>query len=838
MKKKNYFLSVIFSLFALSGILTSCENINWFTNFMDDLNALEVPFTFYSAAGGNGTSFEKSYIIGKTISGEQLVNDSKDFILEKGVDGSTPYPSHAVVHGLKKNTASSGDDGVSADGNGIVTSVNVKQAVSFVPVIYYTAEFIHWMEGLSGNYEVRSTSSAYGPDGSSVDINGQANKYNKPGFTYDYSNPTSETFSSSGKQSINLYYTRDSVTITFDYNDGILSGAYSSSVTKKFETPTSSFIPGNPTKTNYVFNGWNPQVPDTFPATSTTYTAQWVPEEYTIEYFDCDLTVSSTATGAAGKSASYDTTGLVTTYSYGSNTYISPLPNNTLLSNSVIFDGWYTHPSGDISFKLPFNSTKNKYELTDGITKLYAKWLPKYVYVDPDNGNDSNSGFTPTTAVKTVNEARALITEQTSEIRVCNVITDTSDINNLINSNGLGDGHLIITRAPGYTGSIIKLTGDRELENITIDGGAVWSGSNVETASRSGVTSTQPLIDCNGKTVTLEDGCVIRNFYSANKKCISGDVNVSGGTIKDCLNGTGYVISGNITIEAGSLIDNCGNAIMIYGGQSFVMDGGIVQNCGIAITCSSTGTINITDGTIQNNSMGIQHVGDGSVTVSDGIIKDNGTGISAKIINLSDRAVIDQSNSIKLVEGGKITITGMLLNNIVATIEAPRYPYAEQVLYAGSGIALPDCTTKFNVSEPGYTFNTGGYIVSASTGGITPSTPSAPQEIALGSLRTHHVVKNVSGDTIVIFNVSDEAYNKMGDWKCIQYTIDADYGQANIQGNTGSYYAEINLTTLTASGSSSTHTLSIGSNTIMIFADSDDPDVVFIPQSEEIIISE
>lgn len=836
MKKKNYFLSVIFSLFALSGILTSCENINWFANFMDDMNVLSVPFTFNSLEDGTGENLINDYVLGKTYTDEQLINDSKTFILEHG-PGNSPY-HNAIVYALKLDPSSS-VSGVIRDTDEFITCVNATEPLSFVPVIYYTAEFTHWMEDLNGEYEPRSTSSAYGPDGSSVNIIGQANKYNKPGFTYDYSVPPTKTFSSSEKQFINLYYKRNPVTITFNYDGGFLSGQPFSTVTQKFETPTSSVIPNNPTKTNYVFNGWNPLVPDTFPAVETTYTAQWVPEEYTVEYFDCDLTVSSTAIEAAGKSASYDTTGLVTTYSYGSNTYISPLPNNTLLSNSVIFDGWYTHPSGDISFKLPFNSSENKYELTDGITKLYAKWLPKYVYVDPDNGNDSNSGFTPTTAVKTVNEARALITEQTSEIRVCNVITDTSDINNLINSNGLGDGHLIITRAPGYTGSIIKLTGDRELENITIDGGAVWSGSNVETASRSGVTSTQPLIDCNGNTVTLKDGCVIRNFFSTDTKCISGYVNVSGGTIKDCLNGTGYVISGNITIEAGSLIDNCGNAIMIDGSQSFVMDGGTVQNCGIAITCSSTGTINIKGGTIQNNSMGIQQVGDfGSVTVSDGVIKDNGTGISAKIINLSDSAVIDQSNSIKLVEGGKITITGMLLNNIVATIEAPRYPYAEQVLYAGSGIALPDCTTRFNVSKLGYTFNTGGYIVSASTGGITPSTPSAPQEIALGSLRMHHVVKNASGDTKVIFNVSDEAYNKMGDWKCIQYTIDADYGQANIQGNTGSYYAEINLTTLTASGSSRTHTLSIGSNTIMIFADSDDPDVVFIPQSEEIIISE
>lgn len=72
--------------------------------------------------------------------------------------------------------------------------------------------------------------------------------------------------------SLNLYYTRNTYTITFD-SDG---GSTVTAVSGKYEETVTA--PANPTKKHYTFDGWTPALPSTF-TSNTTVKAKWKEED-------------------------------------------------------------------------------------------------------------------------------------------------------------------------------------------------------------------------------------------------------------------------------------------------------------------------------------------------------------------------------------------------------------------------------------------------------------------------------------------------------------------------------------------------------------------------------
>ena len=89
------------------------------------------------------------------------------------------------------------------------------------------------------------------------------------------------TIAANGSTVVNIYYTRNSYTLTVDADNGTAV----SKETYKFGTAITA--PAAPTKTGYTFGGWDKTIPGTMPAEDVTVTATWKINQYTIA-FDTD----------------------------------------------------------------------------------------------------------------------------------------------------------------------------------------------------------------------------------------------------------------------------------------------------------------------------------------------------------------------------------------------------------------------------------------------------------------------------------------------------------------------------------------------------------------------
>ena len=80
-----------------------------------------------------------------------------------------------------------------------------------------------------------------------------------------------------GKAVVKIYYDRNEITLTLD----LAGGEGQTEITGKYGATINVTAP---TKSGYDFAGWNPELPETFPAKNVTYTATWEVATYTITY--------------------------------------------------------------------------------------------------------------------------------------------------------------------------------------------------------------------------------------------------------------------------------------------------------------------------------------------------------------------------------------------------------------------------------------------------------------------------------------------------------------------------------------------------------------------------
>ena len=81
-------------------------------------------------------------------------------------------------------------------------------------------------------------------------------------------------FAVSCKPNVDTPKTVKEITLTFNLAGGNIDGK-TDSVTVKGKYEATVTKPANPKKDGYTFSGWNPELPETFPAENATYTAQW-----------------------------------------------------------------------------------------------------------------------------------------------------------------------------------------------------------------------------------------------------------------------------------------------------------------------------------------------------------------------------------------------------------------------------------------------------------------------------------------------------------------------------------------------------------------------------------
>jgi hypothetical protein len=104
--------------------------------------------------------------------------------------------------------------------------------------------------------------------------------YTKPanptrtGYTFTGWNYTLPSTIQRGEKTITAQWSINTYTLTFDANGGKFSdGTSIKTITQKYNTSFTK--PANPTRTDYVFTGWDKAVPATIPAQNMTITAKW-----------------------------------------------------------------------------------------------------------------------------------------------------------------------------------------------------------------------------------------------------------------------------------------------------------------------------------------------------------------------------------------------------------------------------------------------------------------------------------------------------------------------------------------------------------------------------------
>lgn len=96
------------------------------------------------------------------------------------------------------------------------------------------------------------------------------------GFTLNKEKSTLKTYiDGQGDKTLCVYYDRNSYNLVFDADGGKLDNKNPEKV--KYEAPI--IVPDNPTKDNYIFNGWDKEIPFIMPANDLTFKASWTMDQ-------------------------------------------------------------------------------------------------------------------------------------------------------------------------------------------------------------------------------------------------------------------------------------------------------------------------------------------------------------------------------------------------------------------------------------------------------------------------------------------------------------------------------------------------------------------------------
>ena len=347
------------------------------------------------------------------------------------------------------------------------------------------------------------------------------------------------------------------------------------------------------------------------------------------------------------------------------------------------------------------------------------------------NGNDDNTGNTPSTAVKTFKRARELLRGGGYYTTGANIIICTSTVNVLAGdedwsfdpggfvTNSLS-GHKwqpLVTRYEGYGGVLITLSNysntvyatNATFKNITIDGGSA-NGIVLTTAQ-----NDQLLTVGSGKTAVLVEGAVLQNNkavtttysdYSAlGVKVYGGTLEINGGTIRNIVRETrgyfsNYWFASTVVVQ-GISADNPGNLIMksgqIINNELYAPNAeSISARIGTIYLSGIYSNMEMRGGLIENNKVVSRNTNpgaagaivnyDGAVTISGGIIRGNEGGCGSAIFHQGV-----SSSSQMVFSGGQISRnTTNALGQQSTNIYSPIYVLQKGFELRGGGADISD----------------------------------------------------------------------------------------------------------------------------------------------------
>ena len=252
-------------------------------------------------------------------------------------------------------------------------------------------------------------------------------------------------------------------------------------------------------------------------------------------------------------------------------------------------------------------------------------------------------------------------------------VTSTFAISSKIIING--NNH-ILTRQSDFTSAIFSVsgTGKLEINNLTIDGGAVWTGEANSVLGRgttnSGIIATAPLISAAENSTLILNNCELKNNYNNYSTNAQG----TGGAIFMGTSAIATITNTNIT--------NChsflfGSAIYTRDYSSLTINSGTFSgNSGnssknTTLFCVDNSSVCVINGgTFENNLAyskgGAFWVSNGRLDINGGKFKNNystcGAGIylygNAKV-NIAD---FEEMEEVYLPSGKKIYVLGLLLD--------------------------------------------------------------------------------------------------------------------------------------------------------------------------------
>ena len=151
----------------------------------------------------------------------------------------------------------------------------------------------HLLEGLDGTYTKHDEEPKTGTTGKNTEA--------QPKTYTGFITPTvdQKPIKGDGSTVIEIKYARKEITLTFNLAGGAIDDESDPVVRKgKYEAPITK--PAKPDRAGYTFSGWNPELPETFPAEDKTYTAQWAklhPVTFSVEGTPPNGTLTATLDG-------------------------------------------------------------------------------------------------------------------------------------------------------------------------------------------------------------------------------------------------------------------------------------------------------------------------------------------------------------------------------------------------------------------------------------------------------------------------------------------------------------------------------------------------------------